>query len=1407
MSRDVGSFNVNRVGPNSGLWYQAPVSAYSVVDQNTIKIICTVPQGASVINENIKEIYIFAKNQIGTEFLFALGQPTETIRYDKDGSTSLELQMSLVNLDLTSLIVFNNTQATELAEHETDPNAHPEIVKAMAKHGIFIPAGAYPFNRRGQSIEYPVQFDGTKASFTYSGITFSSTYNGNENNSKTITFDGVKTVDQLRAEFNALNYPNTVEHNGLGNEVLPASVRTLGGGSYLVDDKDFVYKDVDGIYKQALADGSVKSRVAGWVIRDEKLIVTGQLIDFNSGFPINTPIYLSGSQPGKVTNFNTNVKLGLSLGDSLIFTGFAGEITASVSQEFDAVVTDAVGVGQYSTTQAAIDAIPNNGKILISKLEEVKSIIDTSAKDFTVVFNNPISGWKRFLGQSTKFKLIFSQVPDHGTFRFEWQGQESNDIPFSANASLIETEFNLFNGHNGVSVSGDFLNGFTIEFLDNQTYPLPTFNYAGRNEIQSFTFSAVPNNGTFKLNFKGEDTVNYAFNDSLAQFQEMLDNLSTTKEVLVSGDFATGFVIEFTGGYLLDGNQEQPLIKAVTNYFFNSGVQVAINGQTLPPIDANRVQSGKKPASNLYFNNELQTITAQYVQLGEEPGPDRLMDVNNESLYIYGNGLVEGFEEGFNLSSLNKKFQFQGSFLNTERPFLSYEKLPGVDTDIEALGFHKDVFAQLRITEHTTNKKRVVVSGVDFKLATGITLTKEISGFKAKFEGAEIDFSNGIIYQRDGVTPTGMTFTPPVITPTNYKWFSINLATGATDPVTNESELTIIVTEAPNEGLTKDTSPKAYYGDNPVGQVAIRGALGNKEITVITTVKDEVTHRLAGKTILLYHPLEVVAFYVDGMGVPPLALTADRAVPVTIPLDSFQAQVAQIFNAVIDADPSFESTVVGNKITVTNSILGQVPDADMGDTGFFSDITQKGTNTDATGIEDIENCDIIQLSTGSGSGSGGLGDADDFTENLKHRLNTSFYEEAISINFAKEKDTYLEPSSNVIYDTPTKSMLFELAGNFLLTENLLSAEFLSSSNILREMEIHAQWYEDSVDEFAITTVAIDGQTFNPLVMNRISNSGRFIGTILNPTTVTGLLYSQDSYNLNVELNNSSNLDIKAMFSVTGKVFVQELQCFIEKIGNPLGYYTVSIHKDDSGSLGDKVYSFVEMCSGLDLGSNEKIIQDSSTILTEGDYWLVIATDASYKSSFVAGTNSISVFSHNSLGMYYIVNGFKYDLRLKVESSVNDVKIKAVGALYNLLPSVYESDSLVEYVYFNGSTNQRQFNLTKFFPNERLKVYDIYAGQVYAYPSFSINGRTVSFPENTFLSTEDIALRFDMQGNGGIDYSDINANILATNFLGSDDPQTDRSQDGRGIKLRNANGDLREIWLDEYDQINVTTVKD
>lgn len=85
---------------------------------------------------------------------------------------------------------------------------------------------------------------------------------------------------------------------------------------------------------------------------------------------------------------------------------------------------------------------------------------------------------------------------------------------------------------------------------------------AGADEVQTVSFSGVPNSGTFRFAHLGFQTSLILLSDTLAQIKEKLEDLPYIREVSVTGSFATTLVITFQG---LDGKIDQPLLTIVDN--------------------------------------------------------------------------------------------------------------------------------------------------------------------------------------------------------------------------------------------------------------------------------------------------------------------------------------------------------------------------------------------------------------------------------------------------------------------------------------------------------------------------------------------------------------------------------------------------------------------------------------------------------------------------------------------------------------------------------------------------------------------------------------------------------------------------------------------------------------------------
>lgn len=236
-----------------------------------------------------------------------------------------------------------------------------------------------------------------------------------------------------------------------------------------------------------------------------------------------------------------------------------------------------------------------------------------------------------------------------------------------------------------------------------------------------------------------------------------------------------------------------------------------------------------------------------------------------------------------------------------------------------------------------------------------------------------------------------------------------------------------------------------------------------------------------------------------------------------------------------------------------------------------------------------------------------------------------------------------------------------------------------------------------------------------------------------------------------------------------------------------------------------------------------------TILPSGTYWLILEPDAAYRASFSAGVNELRLRTDASAPTYsgalarfngtawttiagedatFLLEGIKFDLRIRITSGTLNVNLEGYGAFYGETgPNVSSDERAIQSFYFSGNIDQTELVVTNFLPDPAsLKVYDVNSGQVYRYPAFAVDGHKIVFAPGTFLSPgEAITLIADQSEGSGFDNSDFNASLLAANHLGSTDPTIDRSMAGRGLLLKRPDGTLREITIDDLDNILILSV--
>jgi len=86
---------------------------------------------------------------------------------------------------------------------------------------------------------------------------------------------------------------------------------------------------------------------------------------------------------------------------------------------------------------------------------------------------------------------------------------------------------------------------------------------ASVDEVQTLTFSGVPDAGNFRLQYNNnEDSVLIAYDATSLDVENALNGLSSLSSVVVAGDFSSGFTITFEGD---DGGEPHPLLIVLDN--------------------------------------------------------------------------------------------------------------------------------------------------------------------------------------------------------------------------------------------------------------------------------------------------------------------------------------------------------------------------------------------------------------------------------------------------------------------------------------------------------------------------------------------------------------------------------------------------------------------------------------------------------------------------------------------------------------------------------------------------------------------------------------------------------------------------------------------------------------------------
>lgn len=501
-------------------------------------------------------------------------------------------------------------------------------------------------------------------------------------------------------------------------------------------------------------------------------------------------------------------------------------------------------------------------------------------------------------------------------------------------------------------------------------------------------------------------------------------------------------------------------------------------------------------------------------------------------------------------------------------------------------------------------------------------------------------------------------------------------------------------------------------------------------------------------------------------------------------------------------------------------------------------IGQVVVQEDTGSIADIFQDDITQQGTGGGGSGEGTGDANSFLEDLKARLRDSFWKWLTPNIFSQQEATLVDPSSTGSYDIANTEYDLAAIGNVLVTKNLFGSKFKESDSEALGGELHVLWNTD--DPLATYEMSLNGgSTWEAVTMNQIAGSKKYIGEVLalNPATTSlhenAVANADSTKTFNATTQQYQAMPIVVASGVKHKTISGNI--YLNKLGSPTGDLSVRLVKDNAGAPSLLASDILAESSPISIGglsAGDNVVPISlSTRLPAGTYWLVLVPTDYYRTTgFSAGVNELRWRSDTSSPSYaagtlnifngttwsavsgedacFQLNGFAYDLRVRITSGTVSVALNGLGVFFSETGAFTKDTPLPEFQRFlvTGNSDQTTFQITTFIPDSTtLRVINGFTGQTLIHGDFQVNGRDVIFPSGTFLFPGDVKnVVFDQRMGFG-QGNDRALAILAANALGSTDPQYDLSLAGKGILLKRPDGVLRMLRLDNSDNIVIESV--
>lgn len=324
-----------------GLWYDLDypsvgdglISARTVVDENTIIFECVVPPSIAIENKDAKEIFLFA------ELMYVLTGDQDDGVTAAAGSIFTDANATFLADGVKagdSLVLKSGSDIGTYRIISVDDEDQVTIDGTFTTGGegsieyeiyeIFLLATGQPNTTVVYDFEGSIKF---RLAISIANVDIESTYD--------FVYTQAVEVGDHNADINAHpEIQSRLELFGIftqGTTDLDFEYRgqhvdedaTFDAG---VADKNAVYKNADGKYYKAIADGTDKANVVGIADLTNSVVISGSgFVDTGLTFTTDgAKVYLSDTTPGLVTETVTNTLLGFVVvkADGIILLGTTG---------------------------------------------------------------------------------------------------------------------------------------------------------------------------------------------------------------------------------------------------------------------------------------------------------------------------------------------------------------------------------------------------------------------------------------------------------------------------------------------------------------------------------------------------------------------------------------------------------------------------------------------------------------------------------------------------------------------------------------------------------------------------------------------------------------------------------------------------------------------------------------------------------------------------------------------------------------------------------------------------------------------------------------------------------------------------------------------------------------------------